>query len=170
MDFGCSPLQHHVPLSHQFKRIPTQLMQCIIPPPWLKQFNLSINVFFSPMLDTLCKAIDNDQLIGFPTLTAERVSKYLPASTASLKGHLNCNCQGIRSTSKSRSPDTEADMRPPQDENAEWELYIGAYWRAKQWNYLLQSDWCVPRGLVLRHQTNVRCLQIPHKCYSRIFG
>ena len=31
---------------------------------------------FSPAVDTLCKAIDNNQLIGFPTITSALVKKY----------------------------------------------------------------------------------------------
>eukprot|EP00804_Cyclotella_cryptica_P000092 CCRYP_013748-RA/>CCRYP_013748-RA protein AED:0.50 eAED:0.50 QI:0/0/0/0.5/0/0/2/0/265 len=43
---------------------------------------------FSPTVDTFCKAIDNDQLIGFPPITTTQVHKYLPESTATAKGHL----------------------------------------------------------------------------------
>ena len=46
---------------------------------------------FSPTVDTLCKAIDNNQLIGFPNLASRNVQKYLPASTATAKGHMNRN-------------------------------------------------------------------------------
>ena len=83
---------------------------------------------FSPTLDTLCKAIDNNQLIGFPNLTSRNVRKYLPASTATVKGHMNRMRKGTRSTTKTRPrpPDEEEDMRPKQDKDAEWELMIGA--------------------------------------------
>ena len=44
---------------------------------------------FSPTIDTFCKALDNDQLIGFPNITSAQVRKYLPESTATAKGHMN---------------------------------------------------------------------------------
>jgi hypothetical protein len=93
---------------------------------------------FSPTVDTLCKAINNNQLIGFPDLTVERVRKYLPESTATSKGHMNRTRKGIRSTTKptkganatneanKEAEATELDFNPPQDESAEVELFIGA--------------------------------------------
>lgn len=94
---------------------------------------------FSPTVDTLCKAINNNQLIGFPSLTVERVQKYLPESTAMAKGHMNQTRKGIRSTTKpnkngatklidakKEAEDIELDYNPPQDENAEVKLFIGA--------------------------------------------
>ena len=33
---------------------------------------------FSPTVETFCKAINNDQLIGFPPITAAQVRRYLP--------------------------------------------------------------------------------------------
>jgi hypothetical protein len=56
---------------------------------------------FSPTVDTLCKAIDNNQLIGFPFLTSSLVQKYLPESTATAKGHMNRNRKNLRSTTNS---------------------------------------------------------------------
>jgi hypothetical protein len=44
---------------------------------------------FSPSLSTLCTALDINFLIGFPGLTSQLVSKYAPASTAMVKGHLD---------------------------------------------------------------------------------
>lgn len=44
---------------------------------------------FSTTLVTLCKAINNRHLIGFPHITSALVQKYLPNSTATSKGHLN---------------------------------------------------------------------------------
>jgi hypothetical protein len=72
---------------------------------------------FSPTVDTFCKAIDNDQLIGMPYITSSLVRKYLPESTATAKGHMNRNRKHTRSTTKmretpSRPADTEEDMRP----------------------------------------------------------
>jgi hypothetical protein len=58
---------------------------------------------FSPTIDTLCKAIDNDQLIGFPRITSALVRKYLPESTATAKGHMNRTRKGIRSTTRQKN-------------------------------------------------------------------
>eukprot|EP00956_Cyclotella_meneghiniana_P038932 scaffold162391_cov109-Cyclotella_meneghiniana.AAC.1 len=83
---------------------------------------------FSPTVDTLCKAIDNDQLIGFPHLTSAMVRKYLPESTATAKGHMKRLRRNTRSTTKNPTPEeiVELDFRPKIDENAETELFIGA--------------------------------------------
>ena len=55
------------------------------------------------MVDTLCKTIDNNQLIGFPNLTSKLVRKYLPDSTTTAKGHMNRTKCGLRSTTKSQT-------------------------------------------------------------------
>jgi hypothetical protein len=55
---------------------------------------------FLPTVDTLCKAIDNGQLIGFPNITSKMVRKYFPELTATTKGHLNWKRKGLRSTNK----------------------------------------------------------------------
>jgi hypothetical protein len=84
---------------------------------------------FSPTIDTFCKAIDNDQLIGFPPITSSQVRKYLPESTATAKGHMNRLQKGTRLTTKQRHSNqqiVEQDFRPIIDENAEVELFIGA--------------------------------------------
>jgi hypothetical protein len=82
---------------------------------------------FSPTIETFCKAIDNDQLIGFPPITSSQVRKYLPESTATAKGHMNRKRKGIRSTTKPPTAEyIEADFRPPIDEEAAVELFIGA--------------------------------------------
>jgi hypothetical protein len=84
---------------------------------------------FSPTIDTLCKAIDNNQLIGFPHLTSPLVRKYLPDSEATAKGHMNRTRRGLRSTTKAISTaktEKDNDLVPPQDENAEVEIFVGA--------------------------------------------
>ena len=53
---------------------------------------------FSPTTSTLLKAIDNDQLLGFPGLTKEAVIKHLPLSTATIKEHQNRTRQNLRPT------------------------------------------------------------------------
>jgi hypothetical protein len=84
---------------------------------------------FSPTVDTLCKAIDNNQLIGFPHLTSALVQKYLPESEATTKGHMNRTRRGLRSTTKTRETkkSIEAeDFVPKQDEAANVEIFVGA--------------------------------------------
>jgi hypothetical protein len=58
---------------------------------------------FSPTIETLGKAIDSNQLIGFPTITSALVQKYLPESTAMAKGHMNRTRKGFRSTTKRKT-------------------------------------------------------------------
>jgi hypothetical protein len=95
---------------------------------------------FSPTVDTLCKAIDNGHLIGFPHLTSKSVRKYLPESTATVKGHLNRTRKGLRSTTKESKQEamkrlqeaktkweaTRLDYEPEHDENAECKIFVGA--------------------------------------------
>jgi hypothetical protein len=57
-------------------------------------------VLFCPPIPTLIKAIDNDQLIGFPHLTVENVRKHLEPSPATAKGSIKMHRKGLRSTTK----------------------------------------------------------------------
>eukprot|EP00804_Cyclotella_cryptica_P002037 CCRYP_007430-RA/>CCRYP_007430-RA protein AED:0.43 eAED:0.37 QI:0/0/0/0.66/0/0/3/0/294 len=85
--------------------------------------------FFSPTLDTLCKAIENDQLIGAPPITAVQVHKYLPESTATAKGHQKPTRKHTPSTSHMRQRDPaimEPGFCPPIYNTADFELFIGA--------------------------------------------
>ncbi|KAL7480670.1 hypothetical protein ACHAW6_006341, partial [Cyclotella cf. meneghiniana] len=84
---------------------------------------------FSPTVETFCKAINNDQLIGFPPITAAQVRRYLPESTATAKGHLRRVRKHTRSTTKQRQAATQAielDFRPPINAEVEFELFVGA--------------------------------------------
>ena len=84
---------------------------------------------FSPTVDTMCKAIDNGQLVGFPHITSKLVKKYLPLSTATAKGHLNRTRKGLRSTTKGIKTKTESgatDFNPKQEDIEEVQLFIGA--------------------------------------------
>ena len=77
----------------------------------------------------MCKAIDNNQLIGFPHLTSKLVRKYLPDSTATAKGHKNRTKCGLRSTTKSqtsKADETEKDFRLDANDDAEVEIFISA--------------------------------------------
>eukprot|EP00804_Cyclotella_cryptica_P024310 CCRYP_020870-RA/>CCRYP_020870-RA protein AED:0.35 eAED:0.35 QI:0/-1/0/1/-1/1/1/0/397 len=84
---------------------------------------------FSPTVDTFCKAINNDQLIRFPPITAAQVRRYLPESTATAKGHLRRVRKHTRSTTKQRQSETQAikhDFRPPINSDVKFELFVRA--------------------------------------------
>lgn len=73
----------------------------------------------SPPASTLLHAINNNQLESFPGLTAQLISKHLPPSTATDKGHMARVRQGIRSTRSNRQAVLDAraevdDMHPTQ--------------------------------------------------------
>ena len=53
---------------------------------------------FSPPTSTLLSAINNNFLVTFPGLTATNIKKYLPASLATAKGHLDQQRKNIQST------------------------------------------------------------------------
>eukprot|EP00804_Cyclotella_cryptica_P023160 CCRYP_000369-RA/>CCRYP_000369-RA protein AED:0.34 eAED:0.37 QI:0/0/0/1/0/0/3/0/451 len=98
---------------------------------------------FLPTVDTLCKAIDNGQLIGFPNITSKMVRKYLPESTATTEGHLNRTRKGLRSTTKGlmkRARDESSDFTPNKEEVDEGQL------RAKYWYRLHRPDRQLPRS------------------------
>jgi hypothetical protein len=52
----------------------------------------------SPALSTLCTALDNHYITGFPGLTSALVRKYPPRSVAMVKGHLDQTRTNLRST------------------------------------------------------------------------
>ena len=52
----------------------------------------------SPPKSSMLKAIRNNQLASFPGLTYELISKHLPPSSATDKGHMVRTRQGARST------------------------------------------------------------------------
>ena len=67
----------------------------------------------------MLKAIRNKQLRSFPGLDYELISKYLPPSTATAKGHMVRTRQGARSTHSNRQEIVDArlevdDMNPPE--------------------------------------------------------
>ena len=98
---------------------------------------------FSPNVDTWCKAIDNDQFMGWPGLTSKAVRKYLPPSTATAKGHMARNRKNVRSTTKPPRKvgkrvlieaansmeinlSNDEDFNPAAEPNAQCDIYIGA--------------------------------------------
>ena len=69
-----------------------------------------------PIKRTWIKAITKGNFIGWLLVTAENVSKYFPQSEESVKGHMNHQRQGVRST-KPKKPTLE-----PQELDASQEL------------------------------------------------
>jgi hypothetical protein len=61
---------------------------------------------FSPTKSTWLKAINADYFATWPGLTAELVSKHLPQSIATAKGHLRQERQNLRSTATPLRPKT----------------------------------------------------------------
>ena len=74
----------------------------------------------SPPASTFVKAIRNGQFKSFPGLTAELITKHLPPSKATAKGHMVRKRQGVQSTRSQRKEILDArlelaDMNPPQE-------------------------------------------------------
>ncbi len=64
----------------------------------------------SPPKSTFLKAIRNGQFRSFPGLTYDLISKYLPPSTATEKGHMVRKRQGTASTRSNRQVILDAQM------------------------------------------------------------
>ena len=74
----------------------------------------------SPPVSTFVKAIRNGQFRSFPGLTAELITKHLPPSKATAKGHMVRRRQGVQATRSQRKQIQDAhlelaDMNPPQE-------------------------------------------------------
>ena len=98
--------------------------------------------FFSPPASTLIKAIKNDQLMGVPGFTLKAVRKWLPTSTATIKGHLHRNRKNLRSTTKNEEIETkeyEKDMNPIEEKGAPCELFCYAS-LAEEFDNTIYSD------------------------------
>ena len=65
---------------------------------------------FNPPMETLIKAIENEQLEGFPFMKTKMVRKYLAPSPATAKGRMKRPRAGIRSTRKNVEPETNTDV------------------------------------------------------------
>ena len=72
--------------------------------------------FFNVPIPTLIKAIQNDQLTGFPCMAVKNVKKYLAPSPARTKGCMKRLQTGIRSTTK-RKEQREKIQEEPLVEN-----------------------------------------------------
>ena len=83
---------------------------------------------FSPTKSTLIKAVKNNQLLGFPGLTTQAITKYFPESTATIKGHLHRQRKNLQSTRKKApskdniSPSTDYN-NPPSEQDASCEIF-----------------------------------------------
>eukprot|EP00804_Cyclotella_cryptica_P022284 CCRYP_018108-RA/>CCRYP_018108-RA protein AED:0.45 eAED:0.45 QI:0/-1/0/1/-1/1/1/0/170 len=80
-----------------------------------QQLKYMHQAFFSPPIATLLKAINNNQLQGFPLMKADLVQKYLAPSPATSKGHVKRPRTGIRSTRPTLSGPTTTPVAPPSN-------------------------------------------------------
>ena len=98
--------------------------------------------FFSPPPSTLVKAIKNNQLLGVPGLTMKVVNKWLPTSTATIKGNLHCTRKNLQSTQKlaeKEKIECNKDMNPDEDKNTACEMFCFAA-LAKEFDNTVYSD------------------------------
>jgi hypothetical protein len=93
---------------------------------------------FSPVPSTWKKAIDNDHFMSWPGLTTKAVDKYLPQTTATIKGHLARNCKKPKPTKEKvielvgNMEEMDADMHPAEEVDAPCDLFVGGWsnhWR-----------------------------------------
>jgi hypothetical protein len=80
-----------------------------------QQLKYMHQAFFSPPIATLLKAINNNQLQGFPLMKADLVRKYLAPSPATSKGHMKRPRTGIRSTRLTLTGPTTTPVEPPSN-------------------------------------------------------
>ena len=74
---------------------------------------------FSPSLSTLQKAIDAGYLQSIPGLDSESLRRHPPVSAATIKGHLNAQCNNVRSTKRTYTTPHfiyNASMPPPRND------------------------------------------------------
>ena len=89
-------------------------------------------MFFFSTKSTLIKAIQHDNLLGIPGLTEHAVKKYLPESTATIKGHLHQTRENIRSTRLhakllvEQENNINDDLKPHENKMAPCELFCFA--------------------------------------------
>ena len=98
--------------------------------------------FFSPPASTLIKAVKNDQLLGVPGFTMKSINKWLPISTATIKGHLHRTQKNLRSTRQQQKKDKEEyikDMEPEENKTADCEIFCYAA-LAEEFNNTIYSD------------------------------
>ena len=86
---------------------------------------------FSPTKSTLIKAVKNNQLLGFPGLTTQAITKHLPESTVTIKGHLHRQRKNLQSTRKQAPIDDNTsiateDNNPPGEKDASCEIFCCA--------------------------------------------
>ena len=76
---------------------------------------------FNPAKSTLVRAVRKKHLITFPGLTTNLISKHLPKSLATSKGHLDQEFKNLRSTKTIKLPDIpdvyDEDIEPIQEPN-----------------------------------------------------
>eukprot|EP00804_Cyclotella_cryptica_P022671 CCRYP_012468-RA/>CCRYP_012468-RA protein AED:0.28 eAED:0.27 QI:0/0/0/1/0/0/4/0/650 len=94
---------------------PHTAMNMYMLPTKQQQLKYMHQAFFSPPISMLIKAINNNQLQGFPLMKADLVRKYLAPSPATSKGHMKRPRTGIRSTRPTTTGPTAAPVTPPSN-------------------------------------------------------
>ena len=64
-----------------------------------------------PTKRTWVKAIRKGNFVGWPLLIIENVNKYVPETDETVKGHMNHQRQGVRTTRKKVPEPTEVDTK-----------------------------------------------------------
>eukprot|EP00804_Cyclotella_cryptica_P016355 CCRYP_009914-RA/>CCRYP_009914-RA protein AED:0.43 eAED:0.43 QI:0/-1/0/1/-1/1/1/0/170 len=80
-----------------------------------QQLKYMHQAFCSPPIATLLKAINNDQLQGFPLMKADLVRKYMAPSPATSKGHMKRSRTSIQSTRLTLAGPNTTPVAPPSN-------------------------------------------------------
>ena len=83
---------------------------------------------FSPVESTLLRAIKRNHFTSWPDLTSDLITKHLPKSIATAKGHTKLQRQGIKSTKPvSITPDTEEMPKQEVDNKRTNNMFVTVY-------------------------------------------
>jgi len=121
---------------------------------------------FSPVLSTLCLALDNNYIHGFPGLTSALVRKYPPQSAAMIKGHLDQSRKNQRST-KPASAATTVPPHLPTDEAADFSPFPPSLANLGNWPIsamLPVSNTLARSSLIKQVASSLHLAQAPLSC------
>ena len=76
-----------------------------------------------PTKRTWIKAIKKGNFVGWPLLTVENVNRYFPESDETVKGHMNHQRQGVRST-KEKNPEPADENNKSEAGKKERDVYV----------------------------------------------
>ena len=123
-----SPTAHNYDTINSAKEFATNTIQTSTMEELAKYYHQCL---LSPPKLTLLQSINNQPLRTFPGLTYGLISKHLPPSTATDKGHMKRRKQNIRSTRSNKTDIQHAkfevmDMHPPQQMCAALDMFCFA--------------------------------------------